>query len=113
ALQNVDSEECTRLLKIAGRVFESQRRRRNGREKFRLACLVIVYILRRRAFDDAFLDPGCELASWLKSEFRQALLDAREGRITLIGGSVNLSSQLQLIIDYVDRQGKGQLLIGD
>ena len=113
ALQNVDSEECTRLLKIAGRVFESQRRGRNGGETFRLACLVIVYVLRRRAFDDAFLDPGCELASWLKSEFRQALLDAREGRITLIGGSVNLSSQLQLIIDYVDRQGKGQLLIGD
>jgi hypothetical protein len=28
-------------------------------------------------------------------------------------GSVNLPEQLQLIIDYIDRKGKGQLLVGD
>jgi hypothetical protein len=30
-----------------------------------------------------------------------------------MGGAVNLPAQLQLIIDYVDRKGKGQLLIGE
>jgi hypothetical protein len=101
------------LLIKAGQVFEYQRIRREGGETFRLAGLVIVYALRRRAFDDSFLDPSCELAEKLKGSFRQARLDAKENRIRLIGGSVNLAEQLQLIIDYVDRRGKGQLLIGD
>jgi hypothetical protein len=30
-----------------------------------------------------------------------------------MGGAVDLQEQLQLIIDYIDKQGKGQLLIGD
>jgi hypothetical protein len=59
------------------------------------------------------LEPKSTLAESLKSEFKQARVDAKEGRIRLIQGSVNLSEQLQLIIDYVDRKGKGQLLIGD
>jgi hypothetical protein len=113
ALQNVSSKDCMNLLIKAGQVFEYQRIRREGGETFRLAGLVIVYALRRRAFDDSFLDPSCELAEKLKGSFRQARLDAKENRIRLIGGSVNLAEQLQLIIDYVDRRGKGQLLIGD
>lgn len=113
ALQNVCSKDCMQLLTRAGQVFEYQRVRGEGGETFRLACLVIVYALRRRAFEDSFLDPSSELAEKLKGSFRQARLDAKENRIRLIGGSVNLAEQLQLIIDYVDRRGKGQLLIGD
>lgn len=113
ALQNVSSKDCMQLLIKAGQVFEYQRVRGEGGETLRLACLVIVYALRRRAFDDSFLDPNCELAEKLKGSFRQARLDAKENRIRLIGGSVNLPEQLQLIIDYVDRRGKGQLLIAD
>ena len=113
ALQYVSSTECMQVLNKAGQVFEYQRARGEGGETFRLACLVIVYTLRRRAFDDSFLDPNCELAEKLKGSFRQARLDAKEGRLKLIGGSVNLFEQMQLIIDYVDRRGKGQLLIGD
>jgi len=113
ALQYVSSEECAMLLNRAGRVFASERARGEGGETFRLACLVVVYTLRRRAFDDSFLEPKSTLAESLKSEFKQARVDAKEGRIRLIQGSVNLSEQLQLIIDYVDRKGKGQLLIGD
>jgi hypothetical protein len=113
ALQNISSEECLELLMRAGKVCRYERVQGNGGETFRLACLVIVYTLRRRAYDDLFLDPKSELAETLKSEFKQARLDAREQRLRLIKGSVNLSEQLQLIIDYVDRQGKGQLLIGE
>jgi hypothetical protein len=58
------------------------------------------------------LDPEGELALWIKNEFRQARADVKSKRLQLMGGSVDISQQLQLIIDYVDRKGKGQLLIG-
>lgn len=108
----LSSVECTYLVQWAGKVFETNRKNGYGREMFRLVCLVIVYLLRRRAFDDNFLEPESQLAEWIKSEFRRARRDAKSGRLRLMGGSVDLSEQLQLIIDYIDRQGKGQLLIG-
>jgi hypothetical protein len=108
----ISSEKCEKLIRLAGTQFERQRKSGNGREFFRLVCLVVVYTLRRRAFDDTFLDPEGELALWIKNEFRQARADVKSKRLQLMGGSVDISQQLQLIIDYVDRKGKGQLLIG-
>lgn len=113
ATQQMTSELCQDLVKLACDIFESERRRGSGKELFRLVCLVIVYTLRRRAFDDGFLDPASSLAIRIKNEFRKARIDAGEGRLRLMGGSVDLSQQLQLIIDYIDRQGKGQLLIAN
>ncbi|MBL8872649.1 MAG: hypothetical protein JNK90_22920 [Planctomycetaceae bacterium] len=112
ATQNISSEKCLTLMNIAGKQFEMQRRAGGGGEYFRLVCLVIVYLLRRRAFDDTFLDPDGDTAIWIKNQFRQARADVKAGKLTLMGGSIDLSQQLQLIIDYVDRKGRGQLLIG-
>lgn len=112
ATRLISSEDCLYLMQLAGEVFESERKRGSGKEVFRTVCLVIVYTLRRRAFDDQFLEPESELAEWIKKAFRRARNDAKSGRLRLIGGSVDLAQQLQLIIDYVDRKGKGQLLIG-
>ncbi len=111
ATKLVSSEDCLKLMQLAGEVFKRERKRGSGKELFRLVCLVIVYTLRRRAYDDSFLAPESELAIWIKGEFRKARADAKSGKLRLIGGSVDLSGQLQLIIDYVDRKGKGQLLI--
>jgi hypothetical protein len=105
--------QCEELIKIAQRKFDESVNTGNGGETFRLVSLVIVYTLRRRAFDDSFLDPESKLALQIKEGFRKARADAKSGRLRLIGGSVDLSQQLQLIIDYIDRRGKGQLLIGE
>ncbi len=113
ATQLISSDDCTEIIRGAGNVFHQERMRRSGREVFRTVCMVIVYTLRRRAFDDTFLPPESELANWVKEEFRQARADSKSGKLRLMGGAVNLPAQLQLIIDYVDRKGKGQLLIGD
>lgn len=112
ATQNISSDRCLKLIELAGKHFEMLRKSRSGGEYFRLVCLVIVYTLRRRAYDDTFLDPEGEIAIWIKEQFREARADVKSGRLTLMGGSVDLSQQLQLIIDYVDRKGRGQLLIG-
>jgi hypothetical protein len=113
ATQLISSQECTEIISGAGDVFRAQRIRGAGGEVFRTVCMVIVYTLRRRAFDDTFLPPESEQARWIKEEFRQARADSKSGKLHLMGGAVNLPAQLQLIIDYVDRKGKGQLLIGE
>ena len=113
ATQLISSQECTEIISGAGDVFRAQRIRGAGGEVFRTVCMVIVYTLRRRAFDDTFLPPESEQARWIKEEFRQARADSKSGKLRLMGGAVNLPAQLQLIIDYVDRKGKGQLLIGE
>jgi hypothetical protein len=113
AIQMLSPDQCYSLIRLAGKAFKEDRLSGHCSERFRLACLVIVYTLRRRAFDDNFLDPESDLAEGIKNEFRQARVDARAGRLRLMGGSIDLSQQLQLIIDYVDRKGRGQLLIGD
>jgi hypothetical protein len=113
ATRAISSLQCEELIKIAQRKFDESVNTGNGGETFRLVSLVIVYTLRRRAFDDSFLDPESKLALQIKEGFRKARADAKSGRLRLIGGSVDLSQQLQLIIDYIDRRGKGQLLIGE
>jgi hypothetical protein len=113
ALQEVSSDDCMTLLEMAIDVFSMEKKTGYGRELFRLPCLVIVYALRRRAFDDTFLDPESKLARYIKGQFLEARMAAVSGRLTLMRGSVNLPEQLQLIIDYIDRKGKGQLLVGD
>jgi hypothetical protein len=113
ATQEIESVNCLKLLKDAGAIFRIERLRGNGNELFKTVCMVIVYMLRRRAFDDEFLPPESDIAEWIKGEFRNAKLDVRAGRLSLMGGSVDLQEQLQLIIDYIDKRGKGQLLIGD
>ena len=113
ATQLVSSDDCTEIIRGAAQVFHQERVRQSGKMSFRAACMVIVYTLRRRAFDDTFLPPESELASWVKEEFRQARADSKSRKLRLMGGAVDLPAQLQLIIDYVDRKGKGQLLIGE
>lgn len=113
ATQLISSDDCNEVIVGAGNLFHRERNRGAGGQRFRAACMVIVYTLRRRAFDDAFLPPESDLAVWIKDEFRQARADAKSRRLHLMGGSVDLPAQLQLIIDYVDRKGKGQLLIGE
>jgi hypothetical protein len=113
ATQILDSTDCMKLLKYAGAIFHTERKRGTGKQLFRTVCMAMVYMLRRRAFDDDFLPPESDDAEWIKAEFRDAKLDVRAGRLSLMGGAVDLQEQLQLIIDYIDKQGKGQLLIGD
>lgn len=113
ATQKIESADCLKLLNNAGAIFQTERRRGTGKQLFRTVCMAMVYMLRRRAFDDEFLPPESDIAEWIKGEFRNAKMDVRSGRLSLMGGAVDLQEQLQLIIDYIDKRGKGQLLIGD
>ena len=84
----------------------------NANYIFRNTGLIIVYLLRRRSFDDNYMDPESQIAKKTKTAFNSAIRDSQAGRLRLIGGMVDLAQQLQLMIDYIDRRGRGQLLIG-
>jgi hypothetical protein len=109
ATRLISSSVAEQLTQEALRLFTQQRLAGRGQMIFRCVCLVIVYLLRRRAFDDHYLEPEGQLASEVKGEFQVAIRAARSGKLRLVGGTVNLAEQLQIMIDYIDRKGKGQL----
>ena len=76
---------------------------------FRYASLCVVYVLRKRAYDDAFLPPTSPRATEAKRIFREALDLARKGRIYFLGGEVDQVAELRKFIKYIDREGHGPL----
>ena len=109
ASRNIDTLVCERLVACFCRVFEGQLAQRNIQHLFRYSALCIVYLLRRRAYDDAFLSPSAELTQRVKGLFSEAIEMIRSGRARTIGGSINLDRALQTMIDYIDRKGPALL----
>ena len=84
--------------------FEYERTvRRSAKFLFRNSCLCIVYLLRRRAFDDDYLRPESELAEKVKAAFSAAITDLKGRRLQAIGGTIRLGQALQTMIDYINR----------
>jgi len=111
ATSAIDTSLANYLVGKALDTFTAQRENRNGNYLFRYSCLIIVYLLRRRAYDDEFLPPEDTLAVQVKEEFRRAIQDCNNDRLKLVGGSVDLAAALQTMIDYIDRRGRGSILL--
>ena len=60
ATEQISSPVCMEVTRYALEVFKSELESANANYRFRNACLIIVYLLRRRAFDEGYLDPDCE-----------------------------------------------------
>lgn len=109
ASRNIDTLVCERLISGLCSVFEQQLTQRNTQILFRNSALCIVYLLRRRAYDDAFLSPEAKLTQRVKNLFSEAIEMIRSGSTRTIGGSINLDRALQTMIDYIDRKGPALL----
>lgn len=112
ATRDIDSLTAESITKRVLEVFENERIKGNGQYKFRHACLVIVYLLRRRCYEDGYLEPSSNLAQEAKDAFRRAIDAHRKGRLSLVQGAVDLAKALKLMIDYIDRKGHGTILLG-
>jgi hypothetical protein len=112
ATRAIDNALAHFLIEKALATFVAQRESNNGKYLFRNSCLIIVYLLRRRAYDDGFFPPEDPLAERVKNEFRVAIEAYQNHTLTLIGGSVDLAAALQTMIDYIDRRGRGSILLG-
>jgi hypothetical protein len=103
ATHDIPSTRCEQLSLLILQVFEAQRSRNNFAFLFRNSCLCIVYLLRRRAYDDDYLQPGNNAAEQIKATFNDAIHDLTTRRA--IGGSIRLDRALQTMIKFIDRQG--------
>lgn len=109
----ITSQIGHRLCEALIALFVAEREKGKGNFIFRNSCMSIVYLLRRRAHDDDFLDPESSLAKRIKQEFAEAARAKRERRLDLMGGSVDLPAELQRLIDYIDRHGHGLPGLGE
>jgi len=111
ALEHVPSKLCLEvtghLLSIFDSTFTSKRML--SPIIFRHSCVGVVYLLRRRAYDNGYLSPDSCLAKGGKLLFKKALDLAERGVIHLPGGMVNLRAELPKLIDYIDRKGRGSI----
>ncbi len=109
ALEEVPSRVCDRLTRACHRVLAAEVRSGNAKYKFRHASLCIVYLLRRRRYDDGFMKPNEPLAEEVKATFDRAVGRFSKGSMEAVGGFVDLSRVMRTLIDYIDRRGRGRL----
>ena len=105
ATQDIPTEVCAELTERIFNVFESERRNNNLKVLFKNTCLCIVYLLRRRQYDDTYLAPESPLNTRLREAFQQVIADLRSKRIRTIGGAISLDKALQSMLDYIDLKG--------
>ena len=104
--------DCEEITRHALCIFESELDAHNTQYRFRNACLIIVYLLRKRAYEDTYLDPVSPLAKKSKRAFIRAIDAHDRGDIMLISGTVRLRPALEMMVKYIDRHGHGKFLLG-
>ncbi len=109
ATQDITSRLCEELTERILVIFREEHAKRSFKFLFRNSCLCIVYLLRRRAYDDDYLALGSPLHAVVRSAFIRARDDmAKKG----IGGAIKLDRALQTMIDFIDCKGPPLLAAG-
>jgi len=83
-------------------LFKSQLDQGNFHHLFRNTALCITFLLRHRAFDDDYLKLGSPVYKQVRTVFARAL---KELPIPRTGGTINPRKIVQLMLNYLDRQG--------
>ena len=111
ATRDMSSELCLDLADDLLSIFHSEMQALSFRLNFRYASGGVAYLLRRRRYDTAYLDPNSQRARILKSAFQQAISLVGDHPANTIGGFIKIDDQLRLIIDYIDLRGHGPIMI--
>ena len=112
ATREIASKTCIQITECLLDIFEQEHGKKNFKFKFRYASGCIAYLLRRRMYDPAYLDPEGAQGKAIKLAFQNAMKEVARHPENGIGGFVQIDKQLGLIIDYIDRHGHGPILIG-
>ena len=102
ATREIPTPRCESLTKTILKLFKAQLEQANFHQLFRNTALCITFLLRRRAFDDDYLRPGSPVYEQVRPIFARALRDLPDHRI---GGTINPRKIVQLMLDYLDREG--------
>lgn len=102
---------------IAGACFERIREQveqdRQASIIYRHGSMCIAYLLRRRRFDDGYMNPEGKLACGIKAFLKKTIQGMESRQIDCLGGFVDLPLVTRRIIDYIDRRGKGRIQLVD
>ena len=112
ALAQIDTSTCNNLAVAALDVFVVGQHHGRPSNKSMCMAMVIAYLLRRRRHDSDFMDPDSPFAGRIKTAFLTAkkALDGAGGHGTV---GRRYGRLLQLMIDYIDRQGRGPIYVPD
>ena len=111
ATEEISGDLADLVFEKSTSIFERELENGGRSFNFRWSSLVIVFLLRRRMFDPEFADPNGTLALKAKDLFQNAISECRSGRVRPIGGSVDVPAALQQMIDYIDKKGRGDILM--
>lgn len=114
ATENIESSTCEKLamfsFQIAKRQIDEQH---EAKYLYRYGTLCIAYLLRRRRYDDGYMDPAAPQTELIKSFMLNAAEGIRRGNIEAIRGVVDVAHTSQLIVDFIDKRGQGRLVAMD
>ena len=105
ATSEIPSKLCYKLAGHFFNILTQEYRHRNFHYKFRWSALAMVFLLRRRIYDDGFLAPNSDIAKSSKELFT----NISQELFPIIGGSVDMSQEMKKYINYIDRGGHGLL----
>jgi hypothetical protein len=111
ALRDVPSDACETLTQAALRVFLEERRLNRPSMRSMCMAMVITYLLRKRQYDDDFLRPDSVLACRVKEAFENAREALTGDRMPLSIAQARYQRLLQIMIEYIDRQGSGLIYV--
>jgi hypothetical protein len=101
--RDIPTARCSELTRYLLQVLESELRAGNAKFLFRNSCLCIVFLLRRRAFDEDYLRPGSIAYEEVSGAFKAAIEGF--GNLQVIGGAFAPKKILKVLLQYLDRKG--------
>jgi hypothetical protein len=108
ATKAIDSGTCLGLVDRILIVFERELNDGRFNQIFRNSCICIVCLLRRRMFDADFLDLGTPAQIKAHEAFTKAI-DVIRRRRRASGGTINIATALQDMLDCIDKRGPSLL----
>lgn len=124
ALESASSQRCDDLMEVLHRTIETeydaalQHWRQTKRPKrlaiiFRESCRSVLFLLRRRRYDESFLSPSRNLAKALKETFSKVTIAIEQQKMEFMTGQVNQSDTFNQISLYIDWKGSGVVNFGE
>jgi hypothetical protein len=114
AAENIPSGVCGRLAWHCYLVAREQVvEERAAKYLYRFGTLSVAFLLRRRRYDDGYMNPNHVRSREIKKFLSATIERMRRRRIAVLRGVVDPVYVTGMIIDYIDRKGRGLLIVDE
>lgn len=112
ATEAIDSRIGEQLAWHCYRVAEAQvKADRSAKYLYRYGTLCIAFLLRRRRYDDGYMDPAALETIQIKDFMNSVANRIRRQSVSVLKGVVDPVIVTRMIVDYIDRRGRGRLIV--